>query len=60
LHSCQGQHIARAEMRTALQALLIRLPDIHLDGDVVEAGVKAGLMAVTSLPVAFTPQPSRT
>jgi cytochrome P450 len=60
LHSCQGQHIARAEMRAVLQVLLTRLPDVHLVGDVGETGVTAGLMAVTSLPVAFTPEQSRT
>ncbi len=60
LHSCQGQHIARAEMRAVLQVLLTRLPDVHLTGDVGEAGVLAGLMAVTSLPVAFTPEQSQT
>lgn len=60
LHSCQGQHIARAEMRAVLQVLLTRIPDVHLVGDVDEAGVIAGLMAVTSLPVAFTAEPSRT
>lgn len=60
LHSCQGQHIARAEMRAVLQVLLTRLPDVHLTGEVGEAGVLAGLMAVTSLPVAFTPEQSPT
>lgn len=60
LHSCQGQHIARAEMRAVLQVLLTRIPDVHLVGDVDETGVIAGLMAVTSLPVAFTPEQSRT
>jgi cytochrome P450 len=60
VHSCQGQHIARAEMRAVLQVLLTRVPDVHLVGDVEEAGVIAGLMAVTSLPVAFTAESSGT
>lgn len=60
LHSCQGQHIARAEMRAVLRVLLTRLPDVHLTGEVGEAGVLAGLMAVISLPVAFTPERSQT
>lgn len=57
LHSCQGQHIARAEMRLALRTLLARLPDVHLAGEVVESGLTGGtLMAVTSVPVAFSPE----
>jgi cytochrome P450 len=57
LHSCQGQHIARAEMRTAVRTLLSRLPDIHLEGEVTESGLIGGmLMSVTSVPVVFTPE----
>ncbi len=56
LHACIGQHLARAEMRVALRTLLGRLPDVRIDGDVVETGLAGGLMMeVTSLPVAFTP-----
>jgi cytochrome P450 len=56
LHYCSGQHLARAEIRIGVRTLLQRLPDIHLDGTVVELGLTGGtLMPITSLPVAFTP-----
>ena len=38
LHTCVGQHLARAEMRVALRTLLKRLPDIRLDGELRETG----------------------
>ena len=44
LHACSGQHLARAEMRLTLKALLTRLPDIHLAGDIEETGLNGGLM----------------
>jgi len=57
LHSCQGQHLARAELRIALQVLFDRLPDVRLTGPVVEAGMTSGmLMPIVSLPVKFTPE----
>jgi cytochrome P450 len=57
LHACSGQHLARAEMRLTLKALLTRLPDIHLAGDIEETGLSGGLMIeAKSLPVALTPE----
>jgi cholest-4-en-3-one 26-monooxygenase len=57
LHACTGQHLARAEMRVALRALLRRLPDIRVDGEFKETGLTGGIMMqVSSLPVAFTPE----
>lgn len=57
IHVCQGQHLARAELRIALGRLLDRLPDLHLDGDAVETGLIGGvLMTHTHLPTAFTPE----
>ncbi len=57
-HVCVGQHLARAEMTTAARVLLERLPDLHLDGEVTTSGLQGGnLVALTSLPVAFSPQP---
>ncbi|MBO0729223.1 MAG: cytochrome P450, partial [Acidimicrobiaceae bacterium] len=32
-HICLGMHVARAEMHTAISALLDRLPDLRLDPD---------------------------
>lgn len=34
IHRCIGMHLARAEIRTALDALLARVPDFELAGDV--------------------------
>ncbi|WP_280436967.1 cytochrome P450 [Nocardia carnea] len=57
LHSCQGQHLARAELRIALEVLLTRLPDVQLAGPVVEAGMTSGmLLPIVALPVTFTPE----
>jgi cytochrome P450 len=56
-HVCQGQHLARAELRIALGRLLDRLPDLRLDGDPVESGLVGGsLMTHYALPVSFTPE----
>ncbi|AGP52018.1 cytochrome P450 [Streptomyces rapamycinicus] len=56
-HVCQGQHLARAELRIALGRLLDRLPDLSLDGEPVESGLVGGsLMTHFALPVAFTPE----
>ncbi|GAA4697626.1 steroid C26-monooxygenase Cyp142 [Pseudonocardia yuanmonensis] len=58
-HVCQGQHLARAELRIALGRLLDRIPDLRLDGDPVESGLVGGsLMTHYALPVAFTPEDS--
>ncbi len=55
LHACSGQHLARAEMRTALRTLLRRLPDVRIEGEVKETSLTGGLMMeVSSLPVVFT------
>jgi len=60
LHTCIGQHLARAEMRIAVRALLSRLPDIRICGEVKETGLTGGLMIeVSELPVVFTPQQLR-
>jgi cytochrome P450 len=56
-HVCQGQHLARAELRITLDRLMTRLPDLRIDGEVLESGLTGGaLMAVRSLPVSFTPE----
>ena len=56
-HVCQGQHLARAELRITLTRLLDRLPDLRLDGEPVESGLVGGsLMTHFALPVAFTPK----
>lgn len=56
-HVCQGQHLARAELRSTLSRLLDRLPDLRLDGEPVESGLIGGsLMTHVALPAAFTPE----
>ena len=32
-HVCLGMHVARAEIDTAVRALIARLPNLRLDGD---------------------------
>jgi cytochrome P450 len=53
-HVCLGQHLARMEMTTALNALLDRLPNLRLDPD-AETPKISGLMfrSPTTLPVVF-------
>lgn len=59
-HVCQGQHLARAELRIAMGRLLDRIPDLRLDGEPVESGLVGGsLMTHYALPVAFTPENPR-
>lgn len=58
IHICQGQQLARAEIRIAVRSLLRRLPDIRIAGDVEQAGLAGGmLMSFTSVPVQFAPSP---
>jgi cholest-4-en-3-one 26-monooxygenase len=57
MHVCQGQHLARSEMKIALTELLRRLPDIRLAAEVHHTGlIGGGLMTISSLPVTFTPE----
>ena len=51
-HSCLGAHLARVEMRTALQRSIERFPRLRLDGDQPPPS-SVGLMfrSVDSLPV---------
>jgi cytochrome P450 len=53
-HMCLGMHLARMEMRVAVNALLDRLPDLRLDPN-VEAPYIHGLMfrSPNALPVVF-------
>jgi cytochrome P450 len=53
-HICLGMHVARAELRTAIEALVNRLPDLRLDADAAEPRV-IGLYerGPTAVPVRF-------
>ncbi|MDX1512068.1 MAG: cytochrome P450, partial [Nitriliruptorales bacterium] len=54
-HTCLGMHLARAEMRVALETLLDRLPNLRLEQTEGEDPHIHGLIfrSPTSLPVAF-------
>ena len=53
-HICLGLHLARAEMRVALNLLLDRLPDLRLDLDGGDPYIRGQVFrSPTSLPVLF-------
>jgi cholest-4-en-3-one 26-monooxygenase len=53
-HFCLGANLARAEMKVMMQELLLRLPDMALDGDV--AHLRSNFInGIKRMPVAFTP-----
>jgi len=53
-HICMGMHLARVEMRTALNLLLDRLPNLRLDPDGDDPHIKGQVFrSPTSLPVLF-------
>jgi cytochrome P450 len=53
-HICLGMHLARAEMRVALNLLLDRLPDLRLDPDGGDPYIRGQVFrSPTSLPVLF-------
>jgi cytochrome P450 len=55
-HICLGMHVARAEIATAIEALVTRLPNLRLDADAPEPRI-IGLYerGPTSVPVRFGP-----
>lgn len=53
-HACLGTHLARLEMRVALDLLLDRLPDLRLDPDGDDPHIRGQVFrSPTSLPVLF-------
>jgi cytochrome P450 len=54
-HFCLGAHLARLEMRIALEELMRRMPDMRLAGEVerLSSNVFAG---IKQMPVRFTPR----
>ncbi len=58
IHYCLGAPLARLEARTALAALLTRLPDLRLAVDPTELRWRGGLImrGLRTLPVEFTPE----
>ena len=57
VHVCLGMHLARLEMRTAVNLLLDRLPGLRLDPDGDDPHIRGQVFrSPTSLPVLFDPQ----
>ena len=54
-HFCLGTHLARAEMASALDVLLDRLPNLRLKGDAAPAITSGLLRGPTTIPVVFDP-----
>ena len=53
-HICIGMHLARMEMRVALNLLLDRLPDLRLDPAADDPHIRGQVFrSPTSLPVLF-------
>ncbi|MFK0019363.1 cytochrome P450 [Streptomyces sp. NPDC090798] len=57
-HECPGQDIGRAIADVGVEALLIRLPDVELDGDEDELRWRSSMSSrhLVELPVYFAPQ----
>jgi cytochrome P450 len=53
IHRCVGSHLARIEIRTALEEIHRRMPDYELDGDPVFH--HSQVRGLESLPLRFTP-----
>jgi cytochrome P450 len=57
VHVCLGMHLARLEMRVALNLLLDRLPNLRLDPEGDDPHIRGQVFrSPTSLPVLFGPQ----
>ena len=56
VHVCLGMHLARLEMRTAINLLLDRLPNLRMDPDGDDPHIRGQVFrSPTSLPVLFDP-----
>ncbi|KUH98789.1 cytochrome [Mycolicibacterium acapulense] len=59
VHVCLGMHLARLEMRVALNLLLDRLPNLRLDPGADEAYIRGQVFrSPTALPIVFDPSGS--
>ncbi len=54
-HRCVGSHAARLELKTSLEQILRRLPDIALKADATVTYSTGLLRIINELPVTFTP-----
>jgi cytochrome P450 len=58
VHVCLGMHLARLEIRTAINLLLDRLPNLRLDPDGDDPHIRGQVFrSPTALPVLFDPVP---
>jgi cytochrome P450 len=57
IHRCLGSHLARLELRVALEELHRRVPDYELEPG-TELEYAEGLRSVEHLPLRFTPSPT--
>ncbi|MGF7238642.1 MAG: cytochrome P450, partial [Frankia sp.] len=55
IHRCVGEHLARLEMRVAVEEVLRRLPDYRIAGDVPVGANSAMNRGPRTVPVTFTP-----
>ncbi|MBL7497771.1 cytochrome P450 [Frankia sp. CNm7] len=55
VHRCLGSHLARVELRVALEELLRRIPDYRLDPDQPVVSHGSQVRGVVRLPIRFTP-----
>ncbi|WP_395311670.1 cytochrome P450 [Mycobacterium sp. AMU20-3851] len=56
VHVCLGMHLARMEMRTAMNLLLDRLPNLRMDPDGDDPHIRGQVFrSATSVPVLFDP-----
>jgi cytochrome P450 len=56
IHRCIGMHFARLEIKVALEEVLRRTPDFHIDETQVEAPKHVGeIYGRLALPMTFTP-----
>jgi cytochrome P450 len=54
-HRCLGSHLARLELRVALETLHRRIPDYRPDPDGTPGYLNGGIRCVDPLPLVFTP-----
>jgi cytochrome P450 len=57
VHRCIGEHLARAEMKIALEQVLARIPDFEITGEVTHDASAPFNRGVLAIPARFTPGP---
>lgn len=60
IHKCAGMHLARLEIRIAIEEVLSRLPDFQPVEDVEPVAIGGVARSLERLPVSFTPGPRST